>query len=48
LAQNIRRMGYSWDAIGAYNSSKPEIRERYALKVYKNIPPQMLAETAAR
>jgi soluble lytic murein transglycosylase-like protein len=44
LAQNIRRMGYSWDAVGSYNSSKPELRQRYALKVYKNLPPQVWSE----
>lgn len=38
LAQNIRRFGYSWDAIGAYNSSKPNLRLRYAKKVYLNLP----------
>lgn len=43
LAQNIRRMGNSWEAVGAYNARNPELRLRYALKVYKNIPPAVLA-----
>ncbi len=43
LAQNMRRLGNSWDAVGAYNSSKPTLRLAYALKVYKNIPPAVLA-----
>lgn len=43
LAQNIRRMGNSWEAVGAYNARDPELRIRYALKVYKNIPPAVLA-----
>ncbi len=43
LGQNIRRLGNSWDAVGAYNSSKPAFRLAYALKVYKNIPPDARA-----
>lgn len=44
LAQNMQRLGYSWDAVGAYNSSKQELRVKYALKVYRNIPPQVLGQ----
>jgi soluble lytic murein transglycosylase-like protein len=44
LAGNIRRLGNSWDAVGAYNSGNPAYRLRYALKVYKNIPPAVLAQ----
>lgn len=47
LAQNIQRLGNSWDAVGAYNSSKPEIRHRYAQKVYKNLLPAAYAENRA-
>lgn len=43
LAQNMQRMGNSWNAVGAYNSSKPVERLKYALKVYKNLPPPLLA-----
>jgi soluble lytic murein transglycosylase-like protein len=43
LAQNMRRLGNSWDAVGAYNSAKPAYRLQYALKVYKNLPPALLA-----
>lgn len=43
LAQNIRRLGNSWDAVGAYNSGNPTYRLRYAMKVYKNLPPALLA-----
>lgn len=39
LAQNMQRMGNTWNAVGAYNSSKPDLRLKYALKIYKNIPP---------
>lgn len=35
LAGNIRRLGYNWDAVGAYNASSPEKRLRYAHKVSK-------------
>ncbi|MGZ3236657.1 MAG: lytic transglycosylase domain-containing protein [Burkholderiaceae bacterium] len=41
LAQNMQRLGNSWDAVGAYNSTSPSYRLRYALKVYKNLPPQV-------
>ncbi len=38
LAQNMQRMGNSWEAVGAYNARNPELRLRYARKVYRNIP----------
>lgn len=46
LAQNIRRMGNTWEAVGAYNAGKFDLRMKYALKVYKNIPPAVLAARA--
>jgi soluble lytic murein transglycosylase-like protein len=48
LAQNMQRLGYSWDAVGAYNSGKPDLRLKYALKVYRNIPPEVLAQAGAQ
>ena len=33
LAQNVHRIGYSWNAVGAYNAASPEKRDRYARKV---------------
>lgn len=39
LAQNMQRLGNSWEAVGAYNTSKRDLRMKYAAKVYKNIPP---------
>lgn len=42
LAQSVQRFGYSWDAVGAYNSGnsgKADRRLQYALKVYKNLQP---------
>jgi len=38
LAQNVRSLGYSWEAVGAYNARHPVRRAQYALKVYKNLP----------
>ena len=38
LAQNIRRYGDTWEAVGAYNARSSELRLRYAMKVYKNLP----------
>ncbi|MBU9211641.1 lytic transglycosylase domain-containing protein [Burkholderia multivorans] len=33
LAQNIHRLGYGWEAVGAYNASSPSKRAAYARKV---------------
>lgn len=33
LAQNIKRLGYNWTAIGAYNAQSPDKRAKYARKV---------------
>jgi len=41
LAQNMRRLGNTWTAVGAYNSSNAERRLGYALKVYRNLPPEL-------
>lgn len=37
LSDNIRRLGYSWDAVGAYNAKTPWKRARYANKVYAKL-----------
>jgi soluble lytic murein transglycosylase-like protein len=42
LAQNIRRLGNTWNAVGAYNAKTPAQRLQYAIKVYRNIPPDAL------
>jgi soluble lytic murein transglycosylase-like protein len=38
LSQNMQRLGNSWDAVGAYNSSRPVQRAAYAQRVYRNLP----------
>lgn len=44
LAQNMHRMGNTWEAVGAYNARDPDLRKKYAHKVYKNIPPPLLTQ----
>ena len=38
LSQNMRRMGPTWEAVGAYNARNPQLRIKYAQRVYRNIP----------
>jgi soluble lytic murein transglycosylase-like protein len=33
LSQNIRRLGYGWEAVGAYNARSPAKRNAYAHRV---------------
>ena len=37
LAQNIRRLGHTWDAVGAYNATSPSLRKAYIDKVKKHL-----------
>jgi len=37
LAQKIKKLGMSWDAVGAYNAATPYKRTHYAWKVYANL-----------
>lgn len=39
LAHNMRRLGPSWDAVGAYNAASADKRAAYARKVYDNLAP---------
>lgn len=38
LADNMRRLVNTWDAIGAYNAVSPHKRQRYAELIYRNLP----------
>lgn len=37
LAGNVRRWGYTWDAVGAYHAASPARRRAYAERVYRQI-----------
>jgi soluble lytic murein transglycosylase-like protein len=37
LAGNVERLGYTWDAIGAYHSANPPRRHAYAERIYRQI-----------
>ena len=37
LAGNVRRLGYTWEAVGAYNAAHPALRRTYAERVYRHV-----------
>ena len=37
LAGNVQRLGYTWDAVGAYNAATPALRRAYAAKVHAQL-----------
>ena len=37
LADKVRRLGYTWDAVGAYNAASPTLRRAYAERVYHQV-----------
>lgn len=37
LSQKVRKLGMTWDAVGAYNATTPAKRISYAWKVYANL-----------
>ena len=38
LAGNVSRLGYTWDAVGAYNATRPTLRRAYIEKVRRHLP----------
>ena len=38
LAGKVSRLGYTWDAVGAYNAQNPTLRRAYADKVRRHLP----------
>jgi soluble lytic murein transglycosylase-like protein len=47
LAGNIYRLGYTWDAVGAYNAVNPTLRRAYIEKVRRHLPADATATPAA-
>jgi len=37
LAGNVQRLGYTWEAVGAYNAANPALRRAYVERVYRYI-----------
>ncbi len=37
LAGKVQRLGYTWDAVGAYNAQTPALRRAYALRVWREL-----------
>jgi soluble lytic murein transglycosylase-like protein len=48
LAQNMQKLGNSWEAVGAYNARTPELRAKYAQKVERNIAARVRAPYAGQ
>ena len=38
LAGTVSRPGYTWDAVGAYNATRPALRRAYIEKVRRHLP----------
>jgi soluble lytic murein transglycosylase-like protein len=48
LAHNIRSHGYTWAAVGAYNTPNPQRGLLYAKRVYGNLPADLRAGVPAQ
>ena len=38
LAGNVYKLGYTWEAVGAYNAASPALRRAYIDKVRRHLP----------
>ena len=47
LAGNVARLGYTWDAVGAYNAVSPALRHAYVQKVRRHLPDLSAASAPA-
>lgn len=47
LAQNVSRYGYTWEAVGAYNASSPQLRAAYVARVRRHLPRSASHDPAA-
>ena len=45
LAGNVSRLGYTWEAVGAYNAASPALRRSYIEKVRRHLPADAYAST---
>jgi soluble lytic murein transglycosylase-like protein len=48
LAGNVQRLGYTWDAVGAYNAESPALRRAYAERVYRHVVAASVPSAARR
>ena len=48
LAKSIKKYGNTWEAVGAYHSRTPTLKERYALQVYRVFSTQEKRTTIVR
>ena len=44
----MQRLGYTWDAVGAYNAASPDLRRAYTDKVRRHLPSHTPEPTASR
>jgi soluble lytic murein transglycosylase-like protein len=47
LAGNFRRMGHTWEAVGAYNAVSPDKRRRYAQHIQRHLQRQIASQSRA-